>query len=113
MVRLRRRKQLTDTARAPKDPPAPTAAAPPQQLKEAIASMVSLHVALPEHVTRHESFAEIAADARTELRCAALNAGWSRTEEVVGLNCDVVTADPPMADGPLLNSSEIHGCAQL
>jgi Ca2+-binding EF-hand superfamily protein len=111
MVRFRRSKQLTDTARAPKD--SPTAAAPPQQLKEVVASMVSLHVALPEHVTGHESFAEIAADACIELRCAALNAGWSRAEEVVRLNCDVVTADPPMADGPLLNTSEICGCAQL
>ena len=114
MVRLRRSKHPTDTARAPKDPP--TAAAAPQlhrRRKDVVSSMVALYVALPEHVTRDESFAEIAAGPRTELRCAALNAGWSRTEEVVGFNCDVITADPPMADAPLLNSSEIRGCAQL
>lgn len=85
---------------------------------EVEATLISLHVRLPARLTGHrparKTLAEIAAGARRELTCAGLGSGWGRrANEMVGLHCNIVAADPPMADGPLLNSAELRGCAYL
>lgn len=73
--------------------------------------MVALHIESP--TVRSSSGVLLKETDRDNLRgltCAALNASWSRQERVVSLNCDVVACNPPMADRPLLNSSELRGC---
>jgi hypothetical protein len=49
-------------------------------------------------------------DRRSELTCAAMNASWSRPEDVVAWHCDVIACDPPMADAPLRNGEALRGC---
>ena len=113
MVRLSCRKKPE-----PQPEPAPEPEPEPEPELATEATLISLHIALPPRITGHRparrTLAEMAAGARRELNCAGIGTGLSRRgNEVVGWHCDIVVADPPMADRPLLNSAQLRGCAQL
>jgi hypothetical protein len=71
-------------------------------------SLVALHVTLPARHPLPEM--DSPDDRRSELTCAAMNASWSRPEDVVAWHCDVIACDPPMADAPLRNGEALRGC---
>ena len=90
----------------------------PEPEQEPEWSLVTLQITLPSRLTGglrppRTSLAQMAAGAQSELTCAGLNAGWSRRASVAAWRCNIVAADPPMADGPLDNSAALRGCAQL
>ena len=78
------------------------------------APMISLSVVLPtsdapaDAPSRAERVVEARDQARVSCQCSGIAASWSDVQGF-GASCQIVMADPPMADAPLENARELRG----